>query len=106
MSLKCQCCGFESDLDLEEAFQAGWDAPPHFTVHVCCPLCPAVCLMDKSEGHTKAHAHWAKHGRPAEFALETCASDSVFGDKVEMAAAEAGMAAIDEFFQRLRSKVN
>lgn len=41
MKLKCECCGFEQEFkDGEEAFQAGWDAPPHFSQYVSCNLCP------------------------------------------------------------------
>ncbi len=67
MKLRCQCCGIEREFkDGEEAFQAGWDAPPHFSTHICCDICPAVCLV-LNAGHTKAHAYWEKHGRPKEF---------------------------------------
>ena len=46
MKLKCQCCGFEQEFDSREAaFQAGWDAPPHFTGYVTCNLCPGVCIV-------------------------------------------------------------
>jgi len=52
MKLKCQCCGFEQQFDSQEAaFQAGWDAPPHFTGYVACNLCPGACLvMGLAEG--------------------------------------------------------
>ena len=76
MKLKCQCCGFEQDFDsLETAFQAGWDAPPHFTGYVTCDLCPAVCIV-AGLSHEKAHEHWQKYGRPTEFNLGTCAPDA------------------------------
>jgi hypothetical protein len=46
MKLKCQCCGHEREFkDGEEAFQAGWDAPPHFTGYVCCELCPGSWVV-------------------------------------------------------------
>lgn len=67
ITLKCQCCGYEQAFaDLEKAFQAGWDAPPHFTGYVCCNLCPAVCIV-LGLAHNKAHAHWLTHGRPDDF---------------------------------------
>ena len=64
--LKCQCCGFEDSLTGEEAFERGWDAPPHFTQVVCCPLCPAVAALGIVD-HSKAHARWAIEGRPKTF---------------------------------------
>lgn len=87
--LKCQCCGHEATLGLEKAFQEGWDAPPHFS-HVCCPLCPAVCVV-MGAGHKKAHAHWQTHGRPIEFSMATCATDEHFGDAEKIAKVEADM---------------
>ncbi len=77
MLFKCQCCGFEQDfLDGEAAFEAGWDAPPHFTGYICCNLCPAVCVV-LNAGHKRAHAYWAEHGRPVEFDLH-CVTDDQF----------------------------
>lgn len=79
MLLKCQCCGIEKEFsDGEEAFQAGWDAPPHFYGYVCCDICPAVCIV-LNAGHTKAHAHWEKHGRPEKFGT-LCLTDKDFPD--------------------------
>lgn len=67
MRFKCQCCGFERDFnDGEEAFHAGWDAPPHITGYVSCDLCPGVCAIGL-ESHSLAHAYWQVHGRPTEF---------------------------------------
>ena len=91
--LKCQCCGHEESLTAEEAFQAGWDAPPHFSTHVCCPLCPAVCVV-MGAGHKKAHAHWRRHGRPTDFSLAACATDKDWGDAKKIAKARSDMEAI------------
>lgn len=85
MLLKCQCCGFEQEFkDGEEAFQAGWDAPPHFTGFICCHLCPAVCVV-LGEGHTLAHAWWEAEGRPEKWTFEKCAPDRHFADKKDEA---------------------
>lgn len=74
--LSCFCCNHEEWFDdPEKAFHAGWDAPPHFS-YVACPLCPAVCAV-LGEPHIKAHAHWAEHGRPAEF-NHLCLPDDQF----------------------------
>jgi len=79
MKFKCQCCGFEQEFaNGEEAFENGWDAPPHFTGYVCCDLCPAVCIV-LGLSHTKAHAFWAKHGRPPDFGA-LCVPDDQFPD--------------------------
>ncbi len=79
MKLKCQCCGFEQEFDSQEAaFQAGWDAPPHFTGYVTCNLCPGVCIV-MGLSHAKAHDHWQKYGRPMDFNLGTCAPDAEWG---------------------------
>jgi hypothetical protein len=78
MNLKCQCCGVEKDFpDGEAAYRAGWDAPPHFTTHVCCDLCPAVCVVLRAS-HAKAHALWEKEGRPSEFTVAKCGTDRDF----------------------------
>jgi hypothetical protein len=75
MILKCQCCGFEAKFtDGEAAFEAGWDAPPHFTGYVCCNLCPAVCVVLRLP-HEAAHAMWAREGRPVEFSVAKCGCD-------------------------------
>jgi hypothetical protein len=76
MNLKCQCCGFERQFaDGEAAFEAGWDAPPHFTGYVACNLCPAVCIV-LGLPHRVAHAMWAREGRPAEFSIAKCGCDN------------------------------
>lgn len=71
MNLKCQCCHFEKTFaDGEEAFQAGWDAPPYFTGYVCCDLCPgSFVVMGCTEKHNKAHMKWQVDGRPSEFEI-------------------------------------
>jgi hypothetical protein len=71
MTLKCQCCGFEQDFtDSTEAFNSGWDAPPHFTGYVSCNLCPASYVVLRQTGrHAGAHLKWQTDGRPAEFEL-------------------------------------
>jgi len=79
MKLTCQCCGIEREFrDGEHAFISGWDAPPRFTQHVSCDLCPAVCIV-MGKSHAKAHAYWAEHGRPNEF-NHFCDIDENFGD--------------------------
>lgn len=75
MKLRCQCCGIEQNFkDLEGAFQAGWDAPPHFTGYICCDLCPAVCIV-LGQSHKLAHALWETEGRPSEFSVAKCGTD-------------------------------
>lgn len=98
--LTCQCCGHSEDFRTgEQAFWAGWDAPPHFTTHVCCPLCPAVCVV-MGAGHRKAHKLWEIEGRPAEFTLDKCATDAVFGNTEAIAKTEMGMAQVEALFKR------
>jgi hypothetical protein len=82
MTYKCDCCGFKQNFtDGEAAFQAGWDAPPHFFGYVSCGLCPAVCAPSLGFGptHVKAHAYWQEHGRPAEF-NQFCVPDEHWGE--------------------------
>lgn len=69
MELTCQCCGFKKEFpDGEAAFQAGWDAPPHFTGYVCCDLCPgSFVVLGCTEKHTAAHEKWKAEGRPMDF---------------------------------------
>jgi len=82
IALQCQCCKIiKTFADNEAAFQAGWDAPPHFSMHICCDLCPAVCVV-LGAGHEKAHAHWAQHGRPEKFG-PLCVTDKDFGETTE-----------------------
>lgn len=84
MILKCQCCGIEQEFaDGEAAFRAGWDAPPHFRHYVACNLCPGVCLI-VGLSHEKAHALWAREGRPADFILTKCAPDRDWDSAVVM----------------------
>lgn len=74
LTLKCQCCGFEQVFDdAEDAFQKGWDAPPHFTGYVACDLCPAsILIMQGPQGHEAVHKRWAVEGRPREFDVASC----------------------------------
>ena len=71
MIYTCQCCGFSAFFeDGEAAFEAGWDAPPHFTGYVCCNLCPgSFVVLGMTAQHATDHARWAREGRPAEFQL-------------------------------------
>lgn len=72
MRLKCECCGFEADLEPNAAYQAGWDAPPYFTMVTTCPLCPSAhVLHGDTWRHAAAHAQWERTGRPAEFDAES-----------------------------------
>lgn len=41
LDLTCECCGKQASLEPEAAFQAGWDAPPYFTMVTVCPRCPS-----------------------------------------------------------------
>ncbi len=68
MKVTCYCCGYSKEFaDGEEAFQAGWDAPPHFTLPTC-DLCPAAFYFTGiPEAHIKGHQRWQKDGRPASF---------------------------------------
>jgi hypothetical protein len=64
MVLKCQCCGFEQEFaSAEEAFEAGWDAPPYFSDVICCGWCPASYLVLGID-HSEVHERWKKDGRP------------------------------------------
>ncbi len=71
MKLTCECCSHtETFADGEEAFQAGWDCPPHFSGYVCCGLCPgSFVVLGMTHKHKKAHERWAVEGRPAEFQI-------------------------------------
>jgi hypothetical protein len=80
--LTCQCCEHAQEFSsLEAAFDAGWDAPPHFTGYVSCDLCPStVCwtrlghpqftaspvMRAAAERHMVQHAVWQVAGRPAK----------------------------------------
>lgn len=69
VKLTCQCCGYAREFeDGQAAFDAGWDAPPTFTTHVSCDLCPGSWIVLGCTGmHAAAHARWEREGRPAEF---------------------------------------
>lgn len=71
MILTCQCCGFSKEFkDGEDAFNEGWDAPPHFTQVICCNLCPAsFIVLGITDKHSPAHAKWRTEGRPSEFSI-------------------------------------
>lgn len=44
--LKCEGCSVEAEFNNHnEAFNAGWDCPPHFFTHITCP----DCGIDKTE---------------------------------------------------------
>jgi len=74
ITLTCECCNISEDfIDLEKAFDKGWDAPPHFTGYICCDLCPAAFIMlGQKWKHIPIHKKWEKEGRPLEFSQETC----------------------------------
>lgn len=88
MKLTCDCCGFEHVFaDAEEAFQAGWDTPPHFSGYIACNLCPAsYIVLGQTKKHAVIHAQWKRDGRPAEFSQETCVAEE---DRVPSDALEA-----------------
>ena len=69
MTLTCQCCGFAREFqDGEEAFRAGWDAPPHFTRYISCDLCPgSFIVLGQTVLHAADHARWQACGRPDAF---------------------------------------
>lgn len=74
MNYKCQCCGFEQEFkDGEDAFHAGWDAPPHFSGYIGCNICPGVCIV-LGLSHDMAHQDWKENGRPEIF-NERCVAD-------------------------------
>jgi len=74
ITLTCECCNISEDfIDLEKAFDKGWDAPPHFTGYICCNLCPASFItMGQKYKHIPIHEKWNKEGRPSEFSQESC----------------------------------
>lgn len=71
MTLTCDCCGFSQEfIDGEEAFEAGWDAPPHFSQYVSCNLCPGSWIvLGEIHKHGPAHDKWRREGRPKEFQI-------------------------------------
>lgn len=94
--LKCQCCGFVAEFESgEKAFKAGWDAPPYFMQHVCCPICPAACVV-LGKGHKIAHALWQREGRPKDFSIDKCASDDIIGEPKKIAQVEREMDLIEK----------
>jgi len=71
MLLTCQCCSVTTEfVDAEEAFNKGWDAPPHFTGYISCNLCPISFLYGVD--HTPIHVKWTQEGRPDTFTEVTC----------------------------------
>jgi hypothetical protein len=66
VTLTCDCCGYTADFeDGEAAFNAGWDAPPHFSGYVSCPLCPSSnVVLGRTYLHAQAHQRWQRDGRP------------------------------------------
>ena len=60
----CDCCKITQEFnDPEEAFDKGWDTPPHFTTgYISCSLCPISFLYGVD--HTPVHDKWAQEGRP------------------------------------------
>ncbi len=67
VELTCMCCGFTQHFkDGEEAFDLGWDAPPHFRGYVSCDLCPgSLIVLNKIDVHGSTHARWQREGRPS-----------------------------------------
>jgi len=72
----CDCCNITTEfVDAEEAYNKGWDAPPHFTTgYISCNLCPISFLYGVD--HTPIHDKWAQEGRPDTFTEETCVVES------------------------------
>ena len=119
VKLKCNCCGFEQEFDDNEAaFEAGWDAPPHFTGYIACNLCPAVCVLAlsgdprfKSATHANAHNYWKESGRPEEF-NQHCLPDNHWGQDAAQfnqtiaKAKETTTELIDGIFGADKSKIN
>jgi hypothetical protein len=66
----CLCCGHTEAFETaEDAFEAGWDVSPYFTLQPLCDFCPsAPVLIHRLDGarsrHADAHANCKKHGRP------------------------------------------
>lgn len=66
----CLCCGHTEAFETaQEAFEAGWDVAPYFTLQPLCNLClsaPVMILgLDAArELHADKHAQWQKQGRP------------------------------------------
>jgi hypothetical protein len=66
----CLCCGHTETFEIaEDAFEAGWDVTPYFTLEPLCDFCPsAPVLIHGLDGarsrHADEHANWKRHGRP------------------------------------------
>lgn len=51
MNYKCLYCDKEEEFeDPLEAFQAGWDVPPYFTIGPLCGDCPTTDYLKHLEG--------------------------------------------------------
>jgi hypothetical protein len=76
ITFTCVCCGHSQEfVDAEEAFNEGWDAPPHFTGFIACSLCPASFIVSgQTAKHNEVHARWGREGRPDNWSQETCLS--------------------------------
>lgn len=76
ISLTCQCCGQDRAFNsAEQAYEEGWDAPPHFTI-IACDLCPASLIaLEQKHKHTPAHERWAKDGRPKSWNESVASGD-------------------------------
>lgn len=66
----CLCCGHTEAFEAaQDAFEAGWDVAPYFTLQPLCNLClsaPVIILgLDAARQlHAEKHTQWKKHGRP------------------------------------------
>lgn len=46
LHLKCEGCGTEATfVHADQAFNEGWDCPPHFTQIVTCPKCSSAEIL-------------------------------------------------------------
>ena len=75
MDYKCLCCDYEASFDEpKDAYDAGWDIVPYFTLAPFCNLCPSSPAAiggvdDCREQHASNHAKWKVDGRPEEFSV-------------------------------------
>lgn len=66
----CLCCGHTEAFETaQDAFEAGWDVAPYFTLQPLCNLClsaPVMILgLDAARLlHAEKHAQWQNQGRP------------------------------------------
>lgn len=99
--LTCECCGHTEELTGKEAFDQGWDAPPHFTQVVCCPLCLSAPLVlgEGNAKHARAHERWEREGRPASFEESKEMGDL---DEYNLPGREEMVRTITDFVDRLR----